>query len=710
MWGIVSASSMFLWLLPLAALPILFHLFLKVRKQVRPFPSLMFFLQAEPRLSARKRIREWLTLLLRITVIAALLLALARLLWLGQSGGGAIAQVLLIDNSGSMSGNAPDGRTKLANALDAASGLISDMGPADSIALVLLVEDPAAALPSGFSANKQLLHTALERIKITHGSGAPAQSLMQAFSILGTASTARREIHILTDAQDTEWAKPPHANRSPPSGTAITLHRIRTLPHETPNVSVGEIELPRRSLVADRHYAVNVTLQNLSKKEARVRLNSLDSSGVKHSLPAEIPPQTSRTITLPIETHQAGANWLTVDLENDAFEPDNHSSVAFICQPRKKVLFCGPESTFGMIPLAVSPSGDGSLSGLIPVFKQKERSLTDLLKEPPAMVVLRPATACATPADQAALSGYLEKGGNILVLPDLKTTTARENVPPWLRLRFGQPISNEKGQPVMVLNKTQSIWDDLKNDTGEVMVNQTKVFSLLPLLPLPGQIPLLALQDGTPLLAQQNLKKGTLFISGIELDSKASTLPLKAAFVALIHNMALTGQNPGGNTTTLLAGTKPAGQENPDLPVQLHAFTGGVMEWQGPGRNLPALPRAGIYSLEANHQTSFIAVRSAIAEGRESFVAAEKIPALADLSHQVEDYQDSESLIRLVRRLRTGVELFLPLLLLALCAAVAEGLIVNPAALAHPGKAPVHTSIMDRISIPMLLRFWKGRA
>ena len=143
MWGLVSASSMFLWMLPLAALPILFHLFLRVRKQTRPFPSLMFFLQAEPRLSARKRIREWIALLLRIIVILAILLALSRLLWLGHSGGGAISQIILIDNSGSMGGMAPDGRSKLANALDAASGLMR---------VKVIVENPAGVIRAGIRA------------------------------------------------------------------------------------------------------------------------------------------------------------------------------------------------------------------------------------------------------------------------------------------------------------------------------------------------------------------------------------------------------------------------------------------------------------------------------------------------------------------------------------------------------------------------------
>ena len=686
MWGLVSASSMFLWMLPLAALPILFHLFLRVRKQTRPFPSLMFFLQAEPRLSARKRIREWLALMLRIIAILAILLALSRLLWLGHSGGGAISQIILIDNSGSMGGMAPDGRSKLANALDAASGLIGDMGSGDSIALLLLVEDPAVSLPPGLTKDKQILRAALERIKITHGSGAPAKSLAQAFSLLNAASSARREVLILTDAQDTEWAKPPIDSRSLPGGTSIAVHRIRTQPFESPNVSVGEIELPRHALVADRHYSVNVTLQNLSKKESKVRLSSKDSSGMKNFLSTDVPPQSNRTLAIPIETHTAGLNWLTVDLENDAFEPDNHSSVAFVCQPRKKVLFCGTEASFGMLPLAVSPSGDGVLSGLIPVFKQLNSSLTEALKERPAMVVLRASTAYILPSDQALLMTYLEQGGNILILPDSTSATAPEENPSWLHIKFGPPIVNDKGLPVMVLNKPLAVWDDLRNDSGEVMVNQMRVFKACPLTPLTGVVPLLALQDGTPILTQQSIKKGTLFVSGMELDTKASTLPLKAAFIALIHNMALSGQGLNGGTTTLVAGTKPPGLEGSDLPVHLHALTGGILEWQGPGRNLPALPRAGIYSLTVNNVTTLIAVRSAMDEGRESFIETKVIPALNDLVYRVDDYHDSESLIRIVRQQRIGLELYLPLLLLALAAAVLEGWIINPAALTHPGK------------------------
>jgi hypothetical protein len=111
--GFTALNPLFISLLPLAALPVLFHLFFRLKRRPRPFPTLMFFHRLDPKLNARRRLREWLILLLRALLIIFLLLALARPVWLGHGGGGDVAAVLLIDNSGSMSGTGEGGRTKL---------------------------------------------------------------------------------------------------------------------------------------------------------------------------------------------------------------------------------------------------------------------------------------------------------------------------------------------------------------------------------------------------------------------------------------------------------------------------------------------------------------------------------------------------------------------------------------------------------------------
>src|SRR3984885_3094126 len=101
------------WLLPAVALPIIFHLFFRLRRQVREFPSLMFFLRIDPRLSAKRKIHEWLVLLLRCLFIALLIFALARPLLGLKGASGNVARLVLIDNSGSMAAPARMGVSKL---------------------------------------------------------------------------------------------------------------------------------------------------------------------------------------------------------------------------------------------------------------------------------------------------------------------------------------------------------------------------------------------------------------------------------------------------------------------------------------------------------------------------------------------------------------------------------------------------------------------
>src|SRR5690348_12899487 len=144
------ANPLFAWLLPLAALPVIFHLFFKVKKRPRQFPTLMFFHRLDPRLSARKQLKEWLILLLRTLLILLTLLALARPRWMTGFGGGSVAAVMVIDNSASMqrtAGSPPT--TPLRTSVEAVDALLGGMDGSDTASIVLLVDDPTVSLPNG---------------------------------------------------------------------------------------------------------------------------------------------------------------------------------------------------------------------------------------------------------------------------------------------------------------------------------------------------------------------------------------------------------------------------------------------------------------------------------------------------------------------------------------------------------------------------------
>src|SRR5471030_2167807 len=123
------------WLAPAIILPIVFHLFFRMRRQVMDFPALLFFQRIDPRLSAKRKIHEWLILLLRCLFLALLILALARPLLGLKGSGGNVARLVLIDNSGSMAAPAGAGISKLTLAARATGKLIAASRPGDTVAV-----------------------------------------------------------------------------------------------------------------------------------------------------------------------------------------------------------------------------------------------------------------------------------------------------------------------------------------------------------------------------------------------------------------------------------------------------------------------------------------------------------------------------------------------------------------------------------------------
>ena len=97
-------SIAFLLALPLAAVPILLHLFDRRRRVVIDWGAMQFLVQAARRRTSARRLQEWLLLLLRTLAVLCLVLRIARPLvqsrWSGP--GERHEHILIIDNSLSM--------------------------------------------------------------------------------------------------------------------------------------------------------------------------------------------------------------------------------------------------------------------------------------------------------------------------------------------------------------------------------------------------------------------------------------------------------------------------------------------------------------------------------------------------------------------------------------------------------------------------------
>jgi hypothetical protein len=138
-----------LFLLGLAALavPVLIHLTQRERKSVVEFPSLMFLRKIPYESVQRRRIRDWLLLVLRLAAIALIVTAFARPFLRGSdlaaAPGGARDIVVLLDRSYSMGYG-----DSWSRAQRAAADAIESATPADRISVVLFADVAEVALRS----------------------------------------------------------------------------------------------------------------------------------------------------------------------------------------------------------------------------------------------------------------------------------------------------------------------------------------------------------------------------------------------------------------------------------------------------------------------------------------------------------------------------------------------------------------------------------
>lgn len=670
---------MFLYALPAAALPVIFHLFFRLRKEVRVFPTLMFFELIDPRLSSLRRIQEWLILALRCLIIALLMLALSQPVWLGI-GQGRAAVILMIDNSGSMCGSSPDGQTKLGQALDAARSLLATLDKGDLAGMVLLVEDPLVPAGEILSSDLKSLKHTLDKITETEAAGTPAQALNRAFAMLEKCPAPRHEIHVFTDLQEAEWKAPPSQSAWPAARARVAVHRIASPREEPVNAALHAMTLPRKRLPSGRSFDLAVELVNTSTSDATLQLNATDDAGQQQSVSAALAAGGKQTIRLPFKYDAAGFHWISVWIEGDAFPADNKGFIGFFCNEAEPVPMVGNARDFGALPFALAPGGNSQLSGIDPFFVEPSAVEQVLARKPRVMV-----TTWNVPAAGNRLAGLLknhvEAGGQLVLLPSAKTSGSLPEAVNWLEASLGPLENREQGFQTILLEKGAQIWEDLRDEKGNLHLRQVRVTKAHPLQLKGDYTVYLTLEDGRPLLASRRFGKGRCYVSGLAFDPAWSNLPLKAGFLAMAQNMVLSGQAGGNQAVLQTAGERLLPSTGMPEEFHLRSLAGNPLDWKGRKDRLPVLARTGVYLAEAGGVTDYTAVRSSEKEGIYRFVNDRQAPALAGLEHSIQTFTTREDLLLLAKSLRQGAALQTPLYLLVIAGVLLELWLANrPAA------------------------------
>jgi hypothetical protein len=308
-----------LWpLVLLIAVPLFIHLFARSKPPVYNFSSIEFILRIIRSTMRIKRPQDWLLLLVRTLLFAAVIFMFLRPLFFSRRE---LASpflkknvVLIVDATASM-GYADGAQTRFAAACAEASEVLSGLSSRDTANIIWLKASPEPVFPE-MGVNLGFLQDTLRRARVTAEAGNTAEALRMAVRML-EGLEGKREICVLSDFQKTTWdAQTPNL---PPS---IGMVKVKVGAEEAANSAVTDIRFDPPDPLIGEDVTIYCDAYNYSPQPKRTTVY-LGIEESRLSQDVMIPPWNKATAAFKHKFTVPGMHPVKASVTEDAFASDD---------------------------------------------------------------------------------------------------------------------------------------------------------------------------------------------------------------------------------------------------------------------------------------------------------------------------------------------------------------------------------------------------
>lgn len=519
-------TPLFLAALAALAVPVILHLAHRERRQPVPFPSLAFVRRIPFRTTERRRIRDWLLLLLRAGAVALLVLAFARPFFArgspGSTGGSAEEVVIALDRSASMGYG-----ERWSRATGAARDVVRALGPEDRATLILFDEAPEVTVPAGNDPAR--LDAALAAARPGGRGTRFAPVLQLAGDLVEQSALPARRVVLITDFQRAGWDG--RADLRLPPGVALAPVDVGD--DQPRNLAVTDVAVERAAAEGGRATVI-ARVANLGAGEATIRLRLEASGRVLQEARARVSAGDAAAVRFPAIALPPGPTPAWVALDPDGLVADDRRP--FVLRP------------IPVIPVLVVEARD--MPDRETVYL---RRALDVGRDPAIGVTWR--RGAFTPADLSdraavilndapfptgetgrALAAFLERGGGLFwaLGPRAGVTpaafrraigSAAPGATDRLTDRGGALGVADYGHPLFAPFRTSRSGD----------FSTVRVFRYRR-LELPDSADVLAwMDDGGAVLAETRPGAGRVLLWGSDLGNGWNDLPVRGVFLPTMH-------------------------------------------------------------------------------------------------------------------------------------------------------------------------------
>jgi hypothetical protein len=596
------------------AIPVLLHLTQREKKQIVRFPSLMFVRRIPYQSVRRRKIQNWLLLMVRMAALALIILAFTRPLIdradVPTGGAEAREMVVLLDTSYSMGyGN------RWSEAQAAARDQINGLTASDRGSVVLFGSGADIQLRS--TSERSRLAGAVDAAAPSPSSTRFSPALKVAGSILAESTLPKREVVIISDFQRGGWRGEEGAKL--PEGTTLTPVPIQS-PADRGNLSVTGVTFTRTSFSGQQRLVVTAGVSNRTERPVTGSTLTLEVGELSIATkPVSVEPETSASVVFDAFTVSGRNTRGSVRLSEDALAADN--TFNFVVSPIEPVHITVVDRGSAASALYLTRVlSIGESPKFEAVFRQGD-ALSDEDLRKSAVVVLNDVEVGLPLARR--LARYVEQGGGMFVATGSRARWPQEvDVLPGT---VGPPIDRTRGDAARVgaLEYGHPVFEPFR-------APRSGDFSSIPVY---GYRSVTAAKDaqvlarfdaGTPAVLERRLGRGRVLLWASTLDVSWSDLPTKPVFLPFIHqavrHLAGYAEPEPWLTVGQVLNASAAAARAPGAPRVLLTPSGRRLPLDDEGADVLELTEQGFYEIRGE------------ANQAEVVVAANVDPAEADLT------------------------------------------------------------------------------
>ena len=532
-----------------AAIPIVIHLINRRKATRQEFPALRLLMESNKKEARSIKVRQWLLLGLRVLLIAALAIALAKPYFLSDEGVTAserlpTAVVMVVDDSASMQ---HEGWWNQAQ--EQFSEQIGELRPWDEVALITSSSTDGPI--TRFSNDHGEVREAFSELEATDASSNLAEAVVAAGDLLTASQLPSKRIVVISDFARGGFPENPTPETKIPYDIRQVSVRddVESVPE---NLSVTAVDYEQEHSGDGESWKITATVRNWGaedRKGVEVRLN-VDGEDIAGGL-VDIPAKKTSSHTFRHRFDGAGVREAYVELVTDEpLEVDDryHFSVDLKEQIRVLLVNGEPSSvayTDELYFAARALNPGGRQSSIIPEMTTtsglSERNLDQY------DVVMLANVASVEQSVASKLEQFVDGGGGLFLTMGDQVDTASWNqkmaglLPKPLRGMKRLAEKDDPDAPVKITrlgtgNRDHPVFR-IFDLPGGSSLQSVQVYSYMLLEPTQQEQSreILAYKDNAPALIERKVGDGRVVMLTTTVDREWTDLPVRTAFLPLMQ-------------------------------------------------------------------------------------------------------------------------------------------------------------------------------